>query len=385
MTRERMGRRPFLNHLAAASLVAHAGRGSGRARAEPSGDSQVELTVPAPLLGPGGVLDQWGWARGAVPRYNRGAIPLGLLGRVKEWEHYTVMSPEFTVGVTIAQLGGLVFGSAELVVYRAGSQWSRIFLQPTRKEVAVLPDSPRGETELRRGAQFVSFRYATGKRLIAFSFDGGDAAGARSDAGTGESFRGQIELFDDPRSDSIGITRPFEPGQFFYENKVFGMPADGQIELGSSKYTLPPGDSYAIFDWGRGIWPRRSAWFWGQAAGRMGQRLVAINLGHGYGDDSRGTANAILVDGRLDKLRNVHCDFDPGDRMKTWRITSDDGRLALDFKPLYHQEVKQDIGLAAAELHKIHGHYSGTLQRAGGEKFAVSDLLGFAEHMTQRW
>ena len=63
----------------------------------------MEFTSPAPLLDAEGKLSAWGWARRANMQYNRAAVPATRQARVKEWEHYTIMSPEFTVGVTIAR------------------------------------------------------------------------------------------------------------------------------------------------------------------------------------------------------------------------------------------------------------------------------------------
>jgi hypothetical protein len=337
---------------------------------------QVEFKQPTPLLSPDGTLAAWGWARRATMTYNREAVPAERRGRLKEWEHYTIMSPEFTVGVTIAQLGSLVFGSVEVIDYPAKAQKSSLFMEVRSKDQSVFPSTPYGKTEFRRKENFVSMDFHDGRRTIVFQFAATAAA---------PSFEGRLELRDDPKEDSIAITRPFkEPGQFFYENKIFGMPASGSVKMGDKTYTLPQGQSFAIFDWGRGIWPRESQWFWGQAAGVLSGRRVAINLGHGYGDDSRGSANAILINGKLHKLGRVDCQFDPADRMKPWKFTSDDGALRLTFQPRYPQETKQNIGLAAAELHKIHGWFSGSLL-VDGQTIEVDRLLGFAEHMQQRW
>jgi hypothetical protein len=57
----------------------------------------------------------------------------------------------------------------------------------------------------------------------------------------------------------------------------------------------------------------------------------------------------------------------------------------LTFQPFYQQHSKQDLGLISAELFKIHGRYSGTLVLDNGTRLEVKDLLGFAEHMQQRW
>ena len=338
---------------------------------------QREFTSPTPLLDSSGALAAWGWARRAQMLYNRDAIPAARHSRIKEWEHYTIMSPEFTVGVTIVQLGTIAAGSAELIDYQTKSIKSAMFLTAAAKEKPLLPANPYGQTRLAQRDNFVSMSFADGRRTIACQFVKNKLSAA---------FAGTIELIDDPKGESVAITRPFAgEGEFFYENKIFGLPATGSVTVDGQTYTLPEGNAWAIFDWGRGIWPAESQWFWGQAAGRVGEHQVAINLGHGYGDDSRGTCNAILVNGRLHKLDLVDCQFNADDRTQPWQFTSNDNRLTLTFTPIYQQHSKQDMGFARAELFKIHGYYSGTLVLDDGTKLTVKDLLGFAEHMQQRW
>lgn len=337
-----------------------------------------EFTSPVPLLDADGKLEAWGWARRALMQYNREAIPAERRPRLKEWEHFTIMSPEFTVGMTIVQLGSISVGSAELIDYQAQSIQHGMFLIPAPKDRPLLPNTPYGQTRLGKGNNFMSMSFADGKRNLACQI-------AKTNP-MSSAFAGEIELRDDPQGDSIAITRPFAgEGEFFYENKIFGLPATGKMTVDGRTYELPAGNAWAIFDWGRGIWPHDSQWFWGQAAGKADGKQVAINLGHGYGDDARGTCNAILVDGKLHKLDVVDCQFNADDRMQPWQFTSNDRRLTLDFQPIYQQHSKQDVGFAQAELFKIHGRYSGTLVLDDGTKLDVKDLLGFAEHMQQKW
>jgi hypothetical protein len=348
------------------------------AAAEPREPSkQVEFSEQVPLLDAGGKLSGWGWARRANMQYDRSLIPAARQARVKEWEHYTVMSPQFTLGITLAQLGPLVLGSAELIDYREQTIATATFMSAGKKDKSIFPADPYGTTRVERGKDFVSMEFEGDKRRIQCRFSKGPLS---------VPFEAELTLVDHRNGESVAIARPFEgEGQFFYENKIFGMPATGSATVNGQHYTLPAGDAWAIFDWGRGIWPAESKWFWGQAAGKVGERQVAINLGWGYGDDSRGTCNAILVDGKLHKLDIVEATFDANDRMQPWRFTSNDGRLTLDFQPIYNQHSKQDVGFAKAELYKIHGRYSGTLVLDDGTKLEVKDLLGFAEHMEQRW
>lgn len=369
--------RQVKSRIVLAVILAGGGLVPSRAEEPRARTEQREFTTATPLLDPQGSLSAWGWARGAVMRYNREAIPRRRLGRIKEWEHYTITSPQFTVGVTIVQMGGLVMASAELLDYADQSNKNAMFLRTSPADRSLLPTDPYGATRLERNDDFVALSYADKRRVMECRF---------RPAGMSPAFAGRIEMDSDPAEDSVAITRPFAgEGEFFYENKIFGMPARGTVTVDGRSYSLPPGNSWAIFDWGRGIWPHESQWFWGQAAGLLDGQRVAINLGHGYGDDARGTCNAILYEGKLHKLDIVDCQFNPDDRLQPWRFTSNDGRLTLDFRPIYQQHTKQDLVLARAELFKIHGYYTGELVLDDGRRLAVRDLLGFAEHMQQRW
>ncbi|MFO0946485.1 MAG: DUF2804 domain-containing protein [Planctomycetota bacterium] len=366
---------------------------------------QVEFKEPLPLLGADGNLAAWGWARRALIEYNRDAIPQKLRGRIKEWEHYTVMSPTFTAGFTIARIGVLEFASVELIDYRQGTNQSAMILRAEKENRSPFPRHPYGDTTFSLGENSLSFRYADGKRRLAFRY-------AKSPLNP--SFEGEVELTDAVEQESVAITRPFsQPGHFFYENKIFAMPATGYVMVDGKRYEFVVGQSFAIFDWGRGIWPRDSSWYWGQGAGIANGKRMGFNLGHGYGDDAKGTCNAILVDGVLHKLGHVrweesssadanqdHQNTKPkpaseapqlagenGDAqdLNPWHVYSDDGRMDLVFRPIYRQHVKQNLGVAAAELNKIHGTFTGTLVTVDGTKIPIQDFVGFLEHMTQRW
>lgn len=348
---------------------------------------QVEFTQPLPLLASEGNLSAWGWSRRALMEYNREAIAPRLRGRIKEWEHYTVMSPAFTAGFTMARIGFIEFASVELIDYVKGTNRSAMILRVEREDRTPLPGTPYGNTAFTLGESILSYSVADGKRRLHFNF---------AKTPLNPAFRGEVELIDDPAEESIAITRPFaEPGHFFYENKIFAMPATGSIQVEEDVYALPSGKSFAIFDWGRGIWPRDSSWYWGQGAGMTDGKRVGFNLGHGYGDDARGTCNAILVDGVIHKLGHVAWDEPPTSAKNprndatssaaAWHVHGDDGRIDLMFQPTYTQHVKQNLGVAAAELNKIHGTFSGILVTDDGTKIDIKDFVGFLEHMTQRW
>ncbi len=52
------------------------------------------------------------------------------------------MSPDFTLGVTLAQLGSLVLASAELIDYAAHSIATAMFMSGGKKDKSTFPVDP---------------------------------------------------------------------------------------------------------------------------------------------------------------------------------------------------------------------------------------------------
>ncbi len=134
------------------------------------------------------------------------------------------------------------------------------------------------------------------------------------------------------------------------------------------------------------MWAYRSFWNWASASGYLPDgRTVGLNLGTGFGDTSRATENALILDNRIHKLGQVTFDYTSGDFMRPWRFTDDVGRLDLTFAPFKERVAATNLGIIASEVHQIFGRYSGTLVTDDGEKIAIRDLIGFAEEHHARW
>ncbi|HEY5000413.1 MAG TPA: DUF2804 family protein, partial [Candidatus Cryosericum sp.] len=67
---------------------------------------QHELTTHVDLLNDTGELNEKGWARRLVATYNRERIAATWL-RIKEWDYYCVLTPNYGVAMTISDIGYL--------------------------------------------------------------------------------------------------------------------------------------------------------------------------------------------------------------------------------------------------------------------------------------
>ena len=104
-----------------------------------------------------------------------------------------------------------------------------------------------------------------------------------------------------------------------------------------------------------------------------------MNFGSGFGDTSAATENCIVLEGRVNKLDQVHFDYRPGDYRRPWNFTDNQGRIELKFVPITERIAQIDFKIIFSQVHQVFGHYSGRVRLDNGEEIRINDLFGFAE------
>jgi hypothetical protein len=139
-------------------------------------------------------------------------------------------------------------------------------------------------------------------------------------------------------------------------------------------------------DWGRGIWDYRSFWVWASASGFLPDgRTVGLNLGFGFGDTSKATENALILNGRLHKLGQVDFQYSSQNFKQPWKMSSPDGHLQLEFTPFVERVAKANLLLITSEVHQMFGRYRGTVIADDGEVIKIDGLIGWAEEHHAHW
>ena len=205
----------------------------------------------------------------------------------------------------------------------------------------------------------------------------------------GKALDAQITLTGEPE-ESMVICTPFEkPAHFYYNQKINCMRAEGTVRIGEEEYRFAPEDSFAVLDWGRGVWTYHNTWYWGSASGLAEGAEFGFNIGYGFGDTSAATENMLFYQGKAHKLSKV--DFGiprrdgKEDYMKPWRFTSDDGRFEMDFVPVLDRTSCTSVGIIKSDQHQVFGRFSGTAVLDDGRAVQVRELFGFAEKVENKW
>ena len=341
--------------------------------------TQHEITKPVPLLNAEGNLTEPGFARSLLPVYRRADVKAGKL-RLKEWDYYLVNNGRFALALTIADNGYMGMDSVSLLDFEEG--W----------EITTSPMSllPLGRLRMPETSLRGDVRHSGKRHALAFENDG---SGRRVLTAQMEKFgpkgalSAQIELCGAPE-ESMVICTPFDKqGHFYFNQKINCLRASGEVRYGGRVYRFEPEDSFAVLDWGRGVWTYHNTWYWGSASGAVEGVPFGWNIGYGFGDTSAATENMLFYAGKAHKLSRVTFHIPGGEKdfLSPWTFDSDDGRFTMDFVPVLDRASCTDLKLIKSDQHQVFGRFTGRAVLDDGTEIRVKDFPGFAEKVENKW
>ncbi len=342
---------------------------------------QHRIVTPGPLHDENGRLIETGYATELIKTYDRSRIA-ARPWRIKEWDYYAVCCDRFALALTIDHNGYMTMDSISLLDFETNSQvtTSRINL-PAFAKRSLPPTSMKGD-----------IRVAGKDYELAFENDGT----VRRLSGRMDRFSGQdiidfdLTLTDAPE-ESMVIVTPYKdhPEAFYYNQKINCMRVSGSIKYKEKEYVCTPKDTFAVLDWGRGVWTYDNTWFWGSASGLADGVPFGFNIGYGFGDTSAASENVLFYDGKIHKLDRVTFNIPEkdgkDDYMSPWTFTSSDGRFEMNFTPAMDRNAKIDLKLICSDQHQVFGRFSGTAVLDDGRKIEIKNLMGFAEKVRNKW
>lgn len=346
--------------------------------------NQHEITERRPLLDESGNLTEPGYAKRLLPVYRRADIKANPL-RIKEWDYYCVNNGRFALALTIADNSYMGLDSISLLNLEEG--WE-ITKSPTSAfpmgKVGLPETSERGDVQSGGKKYNILFRNEGSKRVLIAQMQNFGPEG---------SLYAKIELTDIPE-ESMVIATPFRKDKHFYYNqKINCMRASGFVTYGyhNRTYTFDPADSFAVLDWGRGVWTYENTWYWGSASGLVDGEPFGFNIGYGFGDTSAASENMLFYKGKAHKLSQVtfHIPGDGGKRtpdyLQPWTFTSDDGRFEMQYQPVLDRASCTDVKVIKSDQHQVFGRFTGKAVLDDGTVLDVKDLPGFAEKVINKW
>ena len=345
------------------------------------GQKQRRIVTPGPLHDEQGRLIETGYATELIKTYDRSRIAAGR-ARIKEWDYYAICNDRFALALTIDHNGYMTMDSISLLDFQEKSQITKSVMGAPFLSKRDLPaTSVKGD--IRTGGK---------KYLMSFENDGY----SRHLTGYMNHFRDEdtiafdLHLTDAPK-ESMVIVTPFKdhPEAFYYNQKINCMRVKGSIRIGSGEYLCDPADTFAVLDWGRGVWTYDNTWYWGSASGLADGEPFGFNIGYGFGDTSAASENVLVCGGKIHKLSQVKFEIPmkdgKEDYLSPWTFISDDGRFEMQFEPIMDRSSKTNLGVICSDQHQVFGRFSGTAILDNGKEKTIRNLTGFAEKVRNKW
>ncbi|MFX0076892.1 MAG: DUF2804 domain-containing protein, partial [Candidatus Hermodarchaeota archaeon] len=297
---------------------------------------------------------------------------------IKEWDHYSVLNKDFGFQLTIGDIGYLTQMSYVWLDFKEEKRDGKgLFKFFTKSKLLPLSSLEDSEIEFPTNKFNATISKEKNKRILTIDDPTFQEKG----------LKGSIVLQDDSKADNTVVVTGYkeDPRLFYYNHKINYMPAEGSLIIGDKSYSFEPETSYALMDWGRGIWPYKTHWLWGSACGLVDGVPVAFNIGYGFGDLSTHTENIVFYDGKAHKLDEVEFHHENRDPAKPWKFTSNDDRFNMTLDPILPHREKLNFGLIYLNSSLLHGLYSGEVVLDNGEKIKIKNMLGHAEDIFWRW
>ena len=252
---------------------------------------QRRIITPGPLHDEKGHLIETGYATELIKTYDRTRICTGR-SRIKEWDYYAICSDRFCLALTIDHNGYMTMDSISLLDFERKSQITKSAMNLPLFAPRKLPSSSKnGSISVTGKGYMISFENdGISRRLIGFM----------------NRFSGEntivfdVMLTDEPK-ESMVIVTPYKdhPEAFYYNQKINCMRVEGTITLGGREYRCDPADTFAVLDWGRGVWTYDNTWHWGSGNTDIGGIPFGFNIGYGFGDTSAASENVLFHDGKI--------------------------------------------------------------------------------------
>ena len=335
-----------------------------------------EVTEKQQLLNSEGRIQEPGWARRPVWKYDRSMIRSPKF-RIKEWDYYLVMNEKYGAAFTLSDEGYIGLQSVSFLNLKEKWEHTETILNPFPMGKIKLPSaSDYGTASYKDNRLRLEFRVENGRRMISCDF---------KDFYMGKPFYCEITL-DQQNMDSMVIATPWTGKKaFYYNRKINCMPAEGYMAFDDMTYWFDPKHDYGTLDWGRGVWTYDNTWYWGSGNGTIGGRPFGFNIGYGFGDTSAASENILFYDGIGHKLDDVEFHIPGEDYMKPWNFTSSGGRFEMEFQPFLDRAASISAGIVFTEQHQVFGKMSGRAILDDGTFIELKDFMCFAEKVHNRY
>ncbi len=299
--------------------------------------------------------------------------------RLKEWQHFAIITPSHYFGMVIFDakfLGASFFyvfdrGGGQLIEHARQSSGRKTVIASQVYDDFCLFEAAgyrlRVENKLDKGYHRIEVDIASGAKR--------------------PSVKGELTIYEnlDKVEPLVQVSR-INDGRPLYTHK-FISPASGLIRVGDTDIRVDQDQSIGLFDEQKTYYPYVSFWKWATGAGFADDgKIAGFNLCQNMiADDAENNENCYWMDGKIRLLSDARFSYD--DVMKPWTVRTQDAAIDLTFAPQGERAKKISLagGLILSDFHQPVGLFNGSLTDEKGNTHAIRNYFGLTEHHVTRY
>ncbi len=325
-----------------------------------------EIKRAAPLLKRDGSTVV-GWASSNLLDYNKIDCTASS-ARIKEWDRYTVVSPDCAITLSIADLGNLGYVFASLTDFT--QKPCRTFSQTITKAYPMgrmnLPLSAKSGDTTYTSKQ-VGMRFSRSAKLRFLNCEYVNFC-------EGKTLYLNLSL-EEPDRYAMASATDFgvKKGCFAYRYQVSRMPASGVIRYGGAEYTFRPESSFGTLSWCRGVFPTKAGFTTATLFGQIKYSPFVLFAG--------GPLESALYYGeqfyKLDEISISPAENGP------WKFHFPHPGSQLEMSVLQKNQVRSSFLMNFCRHEQVFGSFSGSLSLSD-LSLPLDHITGFTERFESR-
>ncbi|GKW45512.1 DUF2804 domain-containing protein [Planococcus sp. NCCP-2050] len=300
----------------------------------------------------------------------------GNFMRKKKWNYWCVFGEDIMFSATISHLDYATVCFVYFLNYETQRFFEKTVVVPFTRQLK-LSNEVLDTSHFRHEEMDINFEYKENQTLLNVRIKDFD----------GEPLQASLVIQHPESYESLNVVIPWNRQTFQFTGKHHSLPTSGEVKIGSQRFEFEPDESFAVLDYGRGVWPRESSWNWAMASQRSLGRSIGLNFGGKWTDGTGMTENAFFVNGKMTKIHeDVIFHYNKENYKEPWLIHtkfSDD--VKLTFTPFFERVSKTDVRVIKSEVHQLFGYYNGYVRYPDGKKVKILQMLGAIEEHYAKW
>ena len=333
-----------------------------------------EIVSTQQLLDKRGNLLVAGYARHFNFVYDKKASSLPPL-KLKEWDFYQVhFDDRYVLQLTVGHVSYASQISAALIDLSTGQKREVGQMKAcTRAFRNGMPTNPELPNRIRYDNRNLHVLFETTEKYRQLCLTATDVRGVKAEI--------TLTFTNVNKSkEKMVIATPFAEKRRWYLNyKENCFVVNGYARIEDVAYEIKNG--FGLIDWGRGVWPFRHQWVWGNGGTKVNGKHFGFNVGWGFGNTEAATENMFFYDNKAYKLGQVSEIVDGNN----YRYVDDEGRFEFDVETLFDNHTKTKMLWVNNECHQVFGVWRGRVKLDDGTVVEVPPFTAFCEHANNKW